>query len=75
VKWVQVLNLIAAAYLVAIGVIMIVAMLVEPNTLRDYTGQTVGVVSIGGIVLFVVCALYLGLRTVYQAIRALYLRD
>jgi Na+/melibiose symporter-like transporter len=74
-KWIQVLNMMAAAYVVAIGVIMLVAMLMEPDTLRGYTGQTVGIISIAGIVLFIVCALYVGLRTVYQAIRALYLRD
>jgi hypothetical protein len=74
-KWLQILNMVAAAYVVAIGAVMLIAMLIEPDTLRDYTGQTVGLISIGGIVLFIVCALYVGLRTVYQAIRALYLRD
>jgi hypothetical protein len=74
-KWGQVLNMIAAAYVVAIAAIMLVAMAIEPETLRDYTGQTVGALSIGGIVLFIVCAFYVGARTIYQAIRSLYLRE
>ncbi|HEY3813552.1 MAG TPA: hypothetical protein VGL66_10020 [Caulobacteraceae bacterium] len=74
-KWPQVLNMIAAAYVVAIAVIMLVAMAIEPETLRDYTGQTVGFLSIAAIILFVVCSFYIGARTIYQAIRSLYLRE
>ncbi|HWE47945.1 MAG TPA: hypothetical protein VG407_18145 [Caulobacteraceae bacterium] len=73
-KWVQILNMAAAGYVVAVGTIIVIAMVAEPSTLRDYTGQA-GAVSVVGVVLFVASALYIGVRTIYQAIRALYLRD
>jgi hypothetical protein len=74
-KWLQILNMAAAGYVVAIGTVILVAMVAEPATLRDYTGQTFGVISVIAIVLFVAAALYIGIRTIHQAIRTLYLRD
>ena len=74
-KWVQILNMAAAGYVVAIGTIILIAMVAEPSTLSDYTGQAFGAISVIGIVLFVAAALYVGLRTIHQSIKTLYLRD
>ena len=74
-RWLQVVNMVAAGYIVAIAVVMLLATVIEPAVLSDGSGHQMGTVSVAGVYSFLVCAIYLGLRTIYLSIRTLFMND
>jgi hypothetical protein len=70
-KWVQILNMVTAGFVTAMAAIMLLATIIEPEVL-NYAHQPLGMVSVGMAFFFIFSCLYIGVRTIYLAIRTLF---